>query len=215
MRFRIHLMLAVLATACCSQAAVGVRLILGLTDTNPAPWDGSVAAPGARVSKLEPWRFDVEFAADGTKTADEIRGNSWKLSTHRVRGFGGGAQPQRVVANGVIVWLDGENETTELNVKTAQGSFRVRLGDIPYGKNRKFLDDRVMADRVPASCQDHQARPMNRTTPPWPRDTSGNLWLAYIEFRHNPDHDRIRHVYQQRPHELRRHAGARRAATRF
>ena len=30
-------------------------------------------------------------------------------------------------------------------------------------------------------------------------DGNGNLWLAYVEFRHNPEHDRIRHLYTERP----------------
>ena len=38
-------------------------------------------------------------------------------------------------------------------MKTAQGSFRVSLGEIPYGKSVKLLDGRVMADRVPPSYQ--------------------------------------------------------------
>ncbi len=42
-----------------AQAAVGVRLLLGVTDSESAKWDGSVAAKGARITSIEPWRFDT------------------------------------------------------------------------------------------------------------------------------------------------------------
>ncbi|HYM13843.1 MAG TPA: hypothetical protein VEU62_24100, partial [Bryobacterales bacterium] len=55
---------------------VGVRLLLGLTDHEPAQWDGSVEARGARIAAIEPWRFEVP---------DEITGHAWRISTHRIR----------------------------------------------------------------------------------------------------------------------------------
>ncbi len=49
----------------------GVRLILGMTDSAPAPWDGSISVRGGgSVSALEGWRF----------TADDriVSNESWK-----------------------------------------------------------------------------------------------------------------------------------------
>jgi hypothetical protein len=179
-----------------SQAAVGVRLIMGLTDSKSEKWDGSVTATGARVLKLEQWRFDVEAQPGGTWTADQITGpTSWQLATHRVRVFGGGRLGQPAfVANGIFVWLDGESNNTQLNVKTAQGNFTVRLADIPYGKSQKLLDGRVMADRVPPSSQITNT-PEEQDYPAVAAGKNGDIWLAYVEFKHNPDHDRIRHNF--------------------
>jgi hypothetical protein len=179
------------------RAAVGVRLLLGFTDKSSVKWDGSAAARGARVTKVDPWRFDVVAASDGSPEADSIRGtDSWVLSTHRGRGWG--FEPRPFVANGVIIWLDGESESTQLDVQTAQGNFSVRLADIPYGKSRKLLDGRGIADRVPPSYQITNT-PDEQDYPAVAADRSGNLWLAYVEFRHHPDHDRIRHIYDVRP----------------
>jgi len=108
--------LAALSTT--AQAAVGVRVLLGLTDTESTKWDGGSAARGARIVKVEPWRFEGD---------DSINGNQWRVSTHPIRLFGAAnaARPTPVVANGVIVFLDGESDASELSIKTPHGSFTV------------------------------------------------------------------------------------------
>src|SRR5215469_7793343 len=137
--FAIVPLLAVLSAP--SQAAVGVRILLGLTDNESTKWDGSATARGAQITSIEPWRFEGK---------DAINGDQWTVSTHNIRLFGGQLAPAaRVVANGVVVWLSGESDSSELQVKTSQGSFNVKLSDIPYGKASFALDKRVMADRVP------------------------------------------------------------------
>ena len=108
-----------------AEGAVGVRVIFGLGDREQAKWDGSVVAPGTEIQQVEPWRFD-----DG----DVIDGNSWRVSTHPIRLFGGQNQANSpLVANGVILTL-AETSDAEVEVTTAQGNFTFRLGDIPYGK---------------------------------------------------------------------------------
>src|SRR5262249_6127901 len=59
----------------------GVRILLGLGGQESTRWDGSLRVTGARVSAIEPWRFEQ---------GDSIEGTSWKASTHPPRLFGGG-----------------------------------------------------------------------------------------------------------------------------
>src|SRR4029077_19368841 len=114
-----------LVVAAPATPATGVRILLGLTDTESTKWDGGATARAARITSIEPWRFEGK---------DAINGNQWTVSTHNIRLFGGQLAPAaRVVANGVILWLDGESDSSELQVKTSQGSFAVKLSDIPYG----------------------------------------------------------------------------------
>lgn len=171
------------------QTAVGVRLILGLTDTSEVKWDGSATARGARISSLEPWRFEGSDAI--------LEHGSWRASTHQIRLFGGGrlAGPG-FVPNGVIVWLDGAGENTELQVKTAQGEFSVSLAGIPYGKLQHLLNGRVMADRIPGVARITDT-PEEQDYPAAATDKAGNVRLAYLEFRHNPDHNRLRAPLRQ------------------
>ena len=102
-------------------ADFGVRVILGLGDTNPTRWDGSASARGATIASIEPWRFDGNDALAGS--------SGWKMSTHPIRLFGGGRQGAcpPIVANGIILWLTGAGDSTELAVQTAQGNFSVRV----------------------------------------------------------------------------------------
>ncbi|MEK7407038.1 MAG: hypothetical protein AAB225_18350 [Acidobacteriota bacterium] len=173
---------------------VGVRLILGLTDKTETRWDGSVAADRARITAIDPWRFE---GADAV-----LNGSSWRLSTHPIRLFGGQQAAQRpVVANGVIVWLAGEDENAELRVTTAQGNFTVRLRDIAYGRIEHALDGRVMADRIPPAMR-ITSTPDEQDYPAAAADKSGNVWLAYLEFKHHPDHDRIRANLREAPKDF-------------
>jgi hypothetical protein len=199
MKIRVCLLMAALGLAAESQAAVGVRLLMGLTDKSSVKWDGSVAATGAKVTKLDPWRFDYETVSEGSLATDHFTGgDSWQMSTHRPRAFSARGLGAPIVPNGVIVWLDGESEAAELQVKTAQGSFSVRLADIPYGKNQALLDGRAMATRVPPSFQITNT-PDEQDCPAVAADKNGDLWLAYVEFRHNPNQDRFRLNYEERP----------------
>lgn len=170
-----------------AQASTSVRILLGQGDTASADWSGGVTARGATISAVEPWRFDEDDAMQP--------GNRWKARTHRIRLFGTAVNPAArvTVANGVIVRLEGESEETTLDVETPRGTFTVRLNEIPYGKRKAGLNGKVLAERLPpfwrvTSDAEEQDYPAAAT------DSSGAVWLAYLEFKHNPDHNSIRNV---------------------
>ncbi|MBL8230797.1 MAG: hypothetical protein JNL98_20050, partial [Bryobacterales bacterium] len=174
-----------------AQSKVGVRILMGLTDRESASWDGSVTARGARVTSIEPWRFEADDAI--------LDGNAWRVSTRAPRLFGAAQQANRnLVANGVVVWMDQDAGSVELEVKTTQGPFSIRLDEIPYGKSAKLLNNRVMVDRVPpytrltdsAEEQDYPATAVAK---------DGTLWLAYLESKHHPDHHKLRANLQEAP----------------
>jgi hypothetical protein len=177
------LWLLLLAAAVPLEAAVGIRLVLGLTDQNETRWDGAVVAHNARIASIEGWRFD----ADDALQAD----HSWRISTHRIRLFGAGQAAATPVANGVVIWLADERDNAELAVKTAQGEFSVRLADIPYGTMKHYLNDRAMADRLPPVTRITDT-PDEQDYPAAAPDNKGNIWLAYLEFKHHPRHDELR-----------------------
>ena len=175
-----------------AQAAVGVRIIFGLTDRAEVKWDGSVAARGGRIVSIEPWRFE------GT---DALRGNSWTASTHIIRLFGGRGLFGNVtelphVANGVMLYLDDSNENTSIDITTTQGNFTIRLSEIPYGKVANALSNRVMIDRIPPVTQ-LTSSPEEQDYPDAIADKNGNVWVAYMEFKHNPDHNHLRANVEQ------------------
>jgi hypothetical protein len=175
-----------LASASISSAQTGVRILLGMTDKQPTKWDGSVRARGTEVRSIEPWRFDG---------GDSLQGSGWKLSTHPARLFNAGSQiglaSVPLVPNGVIVRIASAAPDAQLDVETAQGNFSVRLSDIGFGKVTHPLDGRARVDLVPPADQitndrEEQDYPVAAAAP------DGTVWLAYAEFKHHKDHDRLR-----------------------
>jgi hypothetical protein len=195
------LAVALLAGAAPGSAAVAVRVLLGVGDQEVTNWSGGVTAQGAKIAAVEPWRFDADDAM--------LPGNRWKMSTRRIRLFGGApavpapassaqytpttvtAQP--FSANGVVVSLTGETEDSSIEVETPRGNFSVRLNEIPYGKTKSGLDGKAVAERVPP-FERITSDPQEQDQPAAVTDSSGNIWLAYLEFKHNPDHDKIRNT---------------------
>src|SRR6266545_6816450 len=76
---------ALLAAAAPVYPAVAVRVLLGVGDQEETDWSGGVTARGAVIAEVEPWRFDGSDAMQP--------GNRWKITSHRTRVFGGGANP--------------------------------------------------------------------------------------------------------------------------
>jgi hypothetical protein len=166
-----------------AQERVSVRILLGITDTAATVWDGSVAAEGASVVALEPWRFEG---------SDAINGSGWRLSTHMIRLFGGGANPNRqFVANGVIAHLSAGRPDAAVKVTTAQGNFEFSLSEVPYGAIVKRLNGRAYVDRVPPPTRITET-PDEEDFPSAAPAKDGSVWMAYSIFRHHPDHDRMR-----------------------
>jgi hypothetical protein len=166
-------------------AAVGVRVVMGLGDQPGVEWNGSATVRGGRLRAVDGWRFEGQDAI-----ASDL---SWKLSIHPIRLFGG-AQQQRqppAVANGVVLWLEGESEQTEIALKTSQGAFSLRLTQIPHGVVARQLDGRVVVDRIPPSTRITQSRD-EQDYPAAAVDATGAVWVAYLEFKHHPDHQRLR-----------------------
>ncbi|MBM3734218.1 MAG: hypothetical protein FJW39_00395 [Acidobacteria bacterium] len=169
----------------------GVRLVLGYGDALQTAWDGSVSAKGARIKEVGPWRFEAPDAIDGT---------SWKAQIHQIRLFGaanrGVAPPP--VANGVIVQLTDAGRDAVLDVRTAQGAFSVSLAQIPYGKMVHFLNGRASADRVPAASA-VTTSPEEQDYPAAAVGANGDVWAAWMEFKHHPEHNRLRSPLKSAP----------------
>src|SRR6516164_6053594 len=52
------------------------RILLGMTDTQPAVWDGKIAVRGDAITSIEGWRFA------GTDSTDSV--STWKCATRKL-----------------------------------------------------------------------------------------------------------------------------------
>ena len=176
-----------LSAAAAAHAQVSVSILLGVGDTGPVRWDGTITAQEAKIGSIEPWRFE------GT---DAIVGSGWHVTTHPIRLFGGGTQisasgVSNVVANGIIVNLSDAGSGAGLKLTTAQGDFSVSLDELAYGKPVSKLNGRVVVDRIPASVQITKT-PEEEDYPSAAVAKNGDVWVAYVEFHHNPGHNALR-----------------------
>ncbi len=191
-RIRMTAAMALLAisTSLHAQTAASFRVLLGVGDSAATRWDGTITAKEAGNLTAEGWRFE------GT---DNINGTLFHISTHPARLFNsatGGA----VVANGFILTADAVTESSEFVVTTAQGDFRFRASEVPYGGGIYKLGGRAYVDRVPATVQ------LTKTTeeedyPALASGANGDVWLAYVQFHHNPDHIKLRTTPKEDPKE--------------
>jgi hypothetical protein len=137
------LLLVAIGVSANAQAPVGIRVLLGVTDTESTPWDGGVRAQGASAVSIEPWRFE------GTMRWMETAGAP-RLILPGVSAGANQAAPPPVIANGVVITLSGADSAV-LDFETAQGAFQIRTDEIAYGRFVLKLNGRVLADRVPPS----------------------------------------------------------------
>jgi hypothetical protein len=116
-----------------------VRVLFGLTDTDPTSWDGTVSLSSGTVKAIQGWRFGPEDSTDYS--------SSWKAAT-RSQGNG----PDMVLENGVVITADIAPDA-RWSLHTAKGDFSFTLHDVPWGDQKTFLDGSVAVDRVPPTTQ--------------------------------------------------------------
>ncbi len=181
-----------------AQNLTTVRVLLGVGATAPVRWDGTVRVTGGTIASLDPWRFEG---------SDGISGSTWHCSNHPVRLFNGTtpAAPggNNIVANGVVLTVAGTGGDPEVNVTTAQGDFAFRLSELTYGIPVPRLGGKVVLDRVPAATQITNTKD-EEDFPAAAAAKDGTVWLAYIQFHHNPDHNALRAALDSPPKDFSR-----------
>ena len=146
-----------------------VRILFGLTDTEPASWDGTVAVDSGAVKAIQGWRFGPEDSTDYT--------HSWKAST-RDQGNG----PDSVLENGILITAE-TSPDARWSLHTPKGDFSFTLHDVPWGDQKTFLDGAVAIDRVPPTAQ--------LTTSDDDEDfpaiahRGDEIWMSFVRFAHS------------------------------
>lgn len=120
-------------------------LLFGFGDREPARWDGSIEASGARIWSVEIWYLGPE---------DRVEGNRWQLSTRRVvLTRQQTARNAPLFENGVYVQAEIFEQDPEFRVHTLQGEFRFRASEVLWGQTRDFLGGRARVERIPLTWQ--------------------------------------------------------------
>lgn len=169
---------------------LGLRIVFGDDDSASTSYDGSLTVRGATLRSLEGWRFEG---------ADEITASSWKLATHPMR-VRNAAQLRTVpiVGNGVVAQLTAASPSTELDVRTTQGAFTLRLADVPFGKPARLMSGKAYVERIPSTTALGNT-PHEEDYPAAAAAPNGDIWIAYLSFTHHPQHNRLRANFDEAP----------------
>src|SRR5579872_5737621 len=125
--------------------ASSFRISMGVGDREPSTWDGSVRLSSGQVTSIAGLQLGDNDTIDGL--------SGWKLSTRRsnptamARPKGQSDSP--IQENGVIVSICGADPNTGVLIRTANGEFSFKPGDVAYGKPTTELGGRVRIERVP------------------------------------------------------------------
>jgi hypothetical protein len=178
-----------------AQASTTFRVLCGVTDATPTRWDGSLKVKNAGSYTLEGWRFEHD---------DSANGNHFSFSTRAARNFGED-EGKVLVANGLIITASAVTENSEFVFKTAQGEFSFRASEIPYARGIYELDGRVYVDRIPAAARLTNT-PEEEDYPSLASGPHGDIWLAYVQFHHNPNADKLRAAISEAPRDFKEYA---------
>jgi hypothetical protein len=107
-------------------------------------------------------------------------------------------------ANGFIINTDAATASSAFAFTTAQGDFSFTASEVPYAKGIYKLGGRVYVDRVPAA-QRLTDTPEEEDYPSIAKGAHEDIWLAYVQFHHSPDHLQLRVSPHEAPQDFKQY----------
>jgi hypothetical protein len=182
--------LALLGAAVNAEEA-GIRLRFGLNDKTPTNWDGSVTVSPGHVTNISGWRFTAADSTDGYA--------SWQAATRPAIGPRRANNPNAaprlnlgantpISDNGVLLSFADVTDDSVVDVKTTQGEFSFKLGDVAYGKIVDELDSAVEVERTASAVTLTDAK-TDDDYPSAALAADGTVFVAYTSFTPGLDRD--------------------------
>ncbi len=149
----------------------GLEISLGLKDTEPAGWGGTVALSRGKV---------VELAVVRGNPQAKVMGQRFQIrSIRRMQ------QMREVIIRPVLRLSVQAPPEAEVTLQTRQGKFSFTLGDLAPGKSKTFLDGRASVERQAGAVR-LTGPETEDDYPALARGKDGTAWLAYVEYHAGP-----------------------------
>jgi len=202
-----HLLLSLLlCTGLLHAQDTGLLILLGVDDKEPTAWDGSLSVSTGKVGEVTGWRFEK---------GDTVTKAGWKCSTRYQQVKAGRANNPKKLGmakrakqmqgpmsdNGVVVKLNGTDETTEVKLVTAQGEVAFKLSDVSYGKRVELMEGRIAVMRTAAGRMLSKER-TDDDFPAMTVDAKNNVFLTYQSFTPGIDRDERAKRWTEAPADL-------------
>ena len=184
------LTLLVLLPALAQAETVQYCILFGVGEEEPASWDGSIEATGARIVDVWGWRLGRNHSAAESR---------WRLATRRLALTRSLNDVRRYPAleTGVYVLAETLAADARFRTRTEHGDTSFDAADVAFGKPAVLMEGRVTVERIPimrvlTSSQEEQDLPSVAVH----GDTA---YLAYVEFTHGDRSQRWRRQLRSEP----------------
>ena len=165
-------------------------ILFGVGGQEPARWDGTIEAEGARILEVSGWRLGRDHSAGDS---------GWRLATRRVALTRSLTDVNLYPAleTGVYVLADTLGADATFRISTEQGEASFRASDIAFGKPASLMDGRMSVERIPLmSLLSRSAEEQDLPAAAVHGDT---VYLAYVEFTHGDRSQRWRRQLRSEP----------------
>ncbi len=166
------------------------RIVVGLQDTAPKLWKGSITVGGTELLGLESWRASPGdlAAADGTfQFTTKIGLLENQLRPGELYGQTGydGQSYRHHIPQGLLVKLKG-NGAARVQFQSSAGTFEFQSGAIAYGARVPFLDGNASVERLPLERKLSAAGPAD-DQPALAIAPDGKRWVAWVSYKDKSD----------------------------
>lgn len=172
-----------------AEESVALRFRFGMKDTDGTDWSGKLVLSGGEVKSIRGWRWMPGDHASGDTFTVHTRRQPAQSRAERQRAQRGERMPMQ--DNGIVAVLSGVNNDTEVTFDALPGKAAFKLGDLPFGKRLRLLDDNLTVERCPAP----QALAESLEDEDYPSAAvakDGTIYVAYLSFKRGEDFQGVR-----------------------
>ncbi len=166
------------------------RIVVGLTDTEPAEWAGRITVTGGELAGLQGWRFSQDDRA-GLDGGFQFRTRVGNLENQLRNGHPFGQTDwndpaiRRLIPQGLLVRLRGVGPT-RARFESGAASFEFAAGDVPLGKRLTVLGGNGLVESLPIEEKLSEAGAAD-DYPALAVTGDGRRWLAWLSYREGGD----------------------------
>ena len=162
-------------------SVVSFRVRLGVTDTTPRAWDGSLSITAGEVLGMRNWR---------PRPGDRIQGHSWSLATRKGPNFVRRPWDEPLLRDAThYVLIPGlivdTRPNTTVQFKTSNGDFAVNTRELESGAPLSLLGGSVVVDLAPTAQMVSSIDYQNDFASALSGD--GEIWIAWVAYRNHGD----------------------------
>ena len=202
---------ASILTVTASADDIGLRLRLGIHDTEATDWSGTITVAPGKVTLISGWRFAQQDKADGLTgwscrthpaALDQRRSNNPQQQKKRANANANAATALPMSDTGVLISLTDVTEDSQIIVKTAKGEVAFKLSEVPLGKISEQLGGAAEIERTAAAMPFVSDAKTDDDFPSAAVAPDGTVWVAWQSYTPGLSRDERAKSYDKEPAEM-------------